>query len=303
MKNIRRLRMKKKGRICGAIGLMLSLALAGGTVVYGTMFHGNAVGKAEKPFGGASTGNIVDNWINQEGFDKTKKLVDESAPLINGEEIKDAAYSSFSASYSGSTTSAVKDKNTNRVTSVTIQLEGKIYTDKNYTYLKEVERTMSGREAKVSVYEYVYRKEENMAFSRTNTASTPQTEAVNDLLLLDKAEWARISSAGTDAQNVVLLFSNLFTAVREGNECFMNILTGEYYFDLAPLCTKGEKGTCTLTAGTCPTIYYYMETSSKDSPDYYGSSTMALHYSNLNNTEVNIPDSLKDSKAWGGNQQ
>ena len=229
--------MKKKGRICGAIGLILSLALAGGTVVYGTMFHGNAVGKAEKPFGGASTGNIVDNWINQEGFDKTKKLVDESAPLINGEEIKDAAYSSFSASYSGSTTSAVKDKNTNRVTSVTIQLEGKIYTDKNYTYLKEVERTMSGREAKVSVYEYVYRKEENMAFSRTNTASTPQTEAVNDLLLLDKAEWARISSAGTDAQNVVLLFSNLFTAVREGNECFMNILTGEYYFDLAPLCT------------------------------------------------------------------
>lgn len=42
--------MKKKGRICGTIGLILSLALAGGTVVYGTMFDKNAVGKAEKPF-------------------------------------------------------------------------------------------------------------------------------------------------------------------------------------------------------------------------------------------------------------
>ena len=46
--------MKKKGRICGTIGLILSLALAGGTVVYGTMFAENAVGKAEKPIGSCS---------------------------------------------------------------------------------------------------------------------------------------------------------------------------------------------------------------------------------------------------------
>ena len=36
--------MKKTGRVVlGTIGLILSLALAGGTVVYGTMFHKNAV--------------------------------------------------------------------------------------------------------------------------------------------------------------------------------------------------------------------------------------------------------------------
>ena len=69
--------MKKKGRICGTIGLILSLALAGGTVVYGTMFDKNAVGKAEKPFGAATTGSV----FNRKGFDETKKLDRKSTRL------------------------------------------------------------------------------------------------------------------------------------------------------------------------------------------------------------------------------
>ena len=69
--------MKKKGRICGTIGLILSLALAGGTVVYGTMFHGNTVGKAEKLVG-SSTGTVFDGWFKHTGFDETKALVDQT---------------------------------------------------------------------------------------------------------------------------------------------------------------------------------------------------------------------------------
>ena len=290
MKNIRRLRMKKKGRICGAIGLILSLALAGGTVVYGTMFHGNAVGKAEKPFGGASTGNVFDGWLNQAGFDETKKLVDESDALVNGTAAENAKYKSFSLSVVAGTTIAEKTGETYKVTQV--QGEYQIYTDKNYTYVKSLMRTTEGRTATVVAQEYALNKSANAWFIRTNPSKL--TETPDDILLSDKAKWERIPLTGAALDGFFAVLSKNFTAVNDSNHPYIDA-TGEYFFDISSQLAEKETGMCRFTVGTCPTIRYSTELSKKDSPDRYGTTSATFRYSHLNNTEVNIPASLEEA--------
>ena len=119
--------MKKKGRICGTIGLILSLALAGGTVIYSTMFDKNAVGKAEKPFGAATTGSV----FNRKGFDETKKLVDETEGVFEGTN-KDAKYKSYTLSFNSSYSVTYKTETGQKVNDV--NTEGVIYTDADYSY-------------------------------------------------------------------------------------------------------------------------------------------------------------------------
>ena len=141
--------MKKKGRICGTIGLILSLALAGGTVVYGTMFAENAVGKAEKPIGSA-TGNVFDGWINKSGFDETKTLVTESGGIFDGSK-KDGKYKSYSLSFTQTSTITTTGEGAQTVNSLT---KGVIYTDSDYTYLKLTDRYFEGRTTTISAEEY-----------------------------------------------------------------------------------------------------------------------------------------------------
>lgn len=282
--------MKKKGRICGAIGLILSLALAGGTVVYGTMFHGNTVGKAEKPFGGASTGNVFDGWSGSiKGFDETKKLVDESDALVNGKAAENAKYKSFSLSVVSGTTITAKTGEKYNV--LQIQEEYQIYTDKNYTYVKSLMRTTQGRTATVEAQEYALNKSANAWFVRTN--SSELTETPDDILLSDKMKWERISSAGSPLYAVFPALSQAFTAVNESNSLYIDA-TGESFFDISSVLAEKETGTCRFTVGACPTIRYFTELSKKDSPDSYGTTSATFRYSNLNNTEVNIPASLEE---------
>ena len=288
MKNIRRLRMKKKGRICGAIGLILSLALAGGTVVYGTMFHGNTVGKAEKPFGSASTGTVFDGWIHQTGFDETKALIDESGALVNGTAAENAKYKSFSLSYASSSTVTQKTGETYKV--MQAQEEYEIYTDENYTYVKGSIRTMEGRTATVEAQEYALNKSANAWFVRTNSSNL--TETTDDFLLSDKAKWERMSMTGSELDELFKMLSKVFTAVSDSNPVYID-MTGEYFFDIP----SEEKGTstCRFTVGTCPTIRYFSELSKKDSPDAYETMSATFRYSNLNNTKVDIPASLEEA--------
>lgn len=262
--------MKKKGRICGTIGLILSLALAGGTVVYGTMFYGKAVGKAEKPFG-ASTGNVFEGWIKKTGFDQTKKLVDESSGVFEGTSAE-YEYKSYSASYNMTLTAKTENWANYRD-------EGTIYTDESYTYLKGVVYSMAGRRTTVEAYEYVLVKESGAWYARTNTS--PYTESGDDALLLDKAKWA--VSDGPE-----FMYFDAFSAAFDAATELCITPFGEQYFTLEE---EGVETECRFTVGTCPTLR--LATSVAEDEASY-ESTVAIGYFNLNNTEVSLPESLKE---------
>lgn len=285
--------MKKKGRICGTIGLILSLALAGGTVVYGTMFAENAVGKAEKPIGSA-TGNVFDGWINKSGFDETKTLVTESGGIFDGSK-KDGKYKSYSLSFTQTSTITTTGEGAQTVNSLT---EGVIYTDSDYTYLKLTDRYFEGRTTTISAEEYVLSKSDGVWYARTNTSAA--TENVDDTPLLDKAKWERVTDAASSAANLLQMsfvfgqMTEVFGSVNSDNPVYLG-LTGEYHFKDTSVTADYLKGDCRFTVGLCPTIRHTLSLSETDETKSYGTITTALQYSNLNNTKVDLPDSVKEA--------
>lgn len=283
--------MKKKGRICGTIGLILSLALAGGTVVYGTMFAGNAVGKAEKPIGSA-TGNVFDGWINKSGFDETKTLVTESGGIFDGSK-KDGKYKSYSLSFTQTSTITTTGEGAQTVNNLT---EGVIYTDADYTYLKLTGRYFEGRTTTISAGEYVLSKSDGVWYARTNVSAA--TENVNDTPLLDKAKWEQMTETSADqyilASSIFSYMTEVFGSVNSDNPVYLG-LTGEYHFKDTSVTADYLKGDCRFTVGLCPTIRHTLSLSETDETKSYGTITTALQYSNLNNTKVDLPDSVKEA--------
>ena len=283
--------MKKKGRICGTIGLILSLALASGTVVYGTMFAGNAVGKAEKPIGSA-TGNVFDGWINKSGFDETKTLVTESGGIFDGSK-KDGKYKSYSLSFTQTSTITTTGEGARTVNNLT---EGVIYTDADYTYLKLTGRYFEGRTTTISAGEYVLSKSDGVWYARTNVSAA--TENVNDTPLLDKAKWEQMTETSADqyilASSIFSYMTEVFGSVNSDNPVYLG-LTGEYHFKDTSVTADYLKGDCRFTVGLCPTIRHTLSLSETDETKSYGTITTALQYSNLNNTKVDLPDSVKEA--------
>lgn len=283
--------MKKKGRICGAIGLLLSLALAGGTVVYGTMFYDNTVGKAEKPFGGASTGTVLDGWIHRTGFDETKALIDESGALVNGTAAENAKYKSLSLSGSYSYTMTQKTGETYKVTQSSAEYE--IYTNENYTYVKSLTRILNEDSTiTTEASEYALNKSAKAWYIRTNSSNL--TETPDDFLLSDKAKWSKVSAAGSGLDSFFYVLTTAFSTVNEANPVYIDI-TGEYSFDCSSLLGGKGSAECRFTVGTCPAVCYFSELSEKDSPDAYGTTTATFKYFNLNNTKVDVPASLEEA--------
>lgn len=282
--------MKKKGRICGTIGFILSLALAGGTVVYGTMFHDKTVGKAEKSFG-ASTGSVIDGWSKKTtGFDNTKKLVDESSGIFNGTAAEYGTYKSYTVSFTVLSSTAQKTGNKEKTT--VAYREGVVYSDADYTYLKLTTRTMEGRTVNVSAGEYVLAKESNVWYMRTNVSTLAETP--EDGLLLDKAKWTATAESGfvdeTDA--FFLLVSDAFeNAVQSASTLYISPF-GEQYFNVKKDDTESE---CRFTVGTCPTVRYSYTTEKPEGDGVYGNYSLVLNYSGLNNTNVDLPKTLEEA--------
>ena len=278
--------MKKKGRICGTIGLILSLALAGGTVVYGTMFHGNTVGKAEKLIG-SSTGTVFDGWFKHTGFDETKALVDQTVGLAEGNAATEGGYASYSLSFNYSSMISVKvnDKETLKQGTAA----GVIYTDAAYTYVKYTTRTIDDRAATVESEEYVLVKETGAVYIRTNPS--PYTEAPGDQMLYsDVATW-KYSGTTFDVPSFLDL-TGVFASVSADNKVYITP-TGEYKFNAASL-PEGDEGVCKFTVGFCPTIRYTLTTTGTKEAGGDSTTTLALQYSNLNNTKIELPDSLTE---------
>ena len=69
--------------------------------------------------------------------------------------------------------------------------------------------------------------------------------------------------------------------------------TGEYEFNAASL-PEGAEGVCKFTVGFCPTIRYTMTTTGTKEAGGDSTTTLALQYSNLNNTKIELPASLTE---------
>lgn len=277
--------MKKKGRICGTIGLILSLALAGGTVVYGTMFHGNTVGKAEKLVG-SSTGTVFDGWFKHTGFDETKALVDQTVGLAKGNAATEGGYSSYSLSFNYSSMLSVKVNDKETVMQGTAA--GVVYTDAAYTYVKYTTRTIDDRATTVESSEYVLVKETGAVYTRTNPS--PYTETPGDSMFSDVSTW-KYSGETFDVPGFLDL-TEVFASISTDNKVYITP-TGEYKFN-GPVLPEGAEGVCKFTVGYCPTIRYTMTTTGTKEAGGDSTTTVALQYSNLNNTKIELPASLTE---------
>lgn len=289
--------MKKKGRICGTIGLILSLALAGGTVIYSTMFDKNAVGKAEKPFGAATTGSV----FNRKGFDETKKLVDETEGVFEGTN-KDAKYKSYTLSFNASYSITYKTETGQEVSDV--NTEGMIYTDADYSYIKISSKTLSGRTYSVTAAEYAFSKpKSDRYYVRSNTYTALSNPS--DSVLGDKAKWTERAFEDDVIDGTELLLYGVYEAFGGMAEIFEfgasedKILigaTGEYSFKGPAQAADKYEAECRFTVGCRPTVRYttsVTDPKNVSSPISKMTQTIVFSYSNLNNTKVSLPDSLK----------
>ena len=285
--------MKKKGRICGTIGFILSLALAGGTVVFGTMFYNNTVGKAEKPFG-ASTGNVIEGFTKGVGFEETKLLVDESMGVLDGSKT-DGKYTSYSLSFSNVSSWTTKADKTETV--VNDRLEGVVYTDANYTYVKYTANVVAERKTEIKAFEYVLDKKTSEIYYRTNNKDSAKTETPEDVLFADKAKWAKTTGTA-EAFDVALeqlkSASKMFAKGKEQNKVKLNPM-GEYFFEGKFAGDEDMTTECRFTVGMCPTIRVTGTLNKAKDSAGYGVGSLVLNYSNLNNTKVELPESLKEA--------
>ena len=265
--------MKKKGRILGTIGWILSLAIVGGVLVYGAMFDRHTVGKAAKPLG-ASTGNIVSAFTKKEGLDETKALIDNTASAVFAAPAADAKYTSFTVKMT------MKGVDTTEVGKAYSDIECVLYSDASYTYVKFSNAGYLDRTTMKIAAEFAYAKESGEFWLLDNSGVGGQC-GTSDTAYLDKATWSK-------AENSALLdFTEVLEPFVVDNASF-SIMNGMFTFeDKATKEAAGlETANVSFTLGYAPVVSYTMGV--KDSTAYY-----SLAYSNLNNTKVELPESLK----------
>ena len=272
--------MKKKGRISGTIGFILALALVGGTVVYSTMFDGNAASKASKPFGDA-TGSVITGFTGGNGYDETKTLVSDT---ILGANQK---YKSYTVDFSISSQFTVE---TDGKTVVTASSEsGTIYFDGKYSYVKvDVSACVDGVVA-VNSYAYVTNVETNETWYRQGIK--PQASTGADLPM--DTEWSKEIWSITD-KDVTPTFATVISGVGEGfcslNNVKFNFLTGQYEQEQKQ---SNISVLYSFTVGMMPKIYYCSTIEKANGVTQYGTASVTLAYSNLNNTTVVVPSAVK----------
>lgn len=275
--------MKKTGRVVlGTIGLILSLALAGGTVVYGTMFHKNAVAKSEGIIG-TSTGNVFTDWTKMSGFNNTKALIDATEGLAEN-TAEGTAYTSYSLSFAYDSVTTLTE---GAETVVNASADGVVYTDANYTYVRYIQRVTSDRAVVTTGAEYILVKESGAVYER-------RVSPAFDAIATAPGDWSFAASEGWTASSQTEIFPAavsevglpaLFATV--GNEDVFAVYPGENKVEFAA--AEGTEASCRYTLGYAPLISYSSYSSTL-------TETLILQYSNLNNTEVTVPASLAEVK-------
>lgn len=273
--------MKKKGRILGTIGWILSFAMVGGVLVYGAMFDKHTVGKANKLIG-ESTGNVVAAFTKGEGHDETKTLLSDTAESLYAAPATDATYTSFTmkVTYKKEIGSAYSD------------LESMIYADANYTYVKVSTVSYADRTTEQYAEEYVFVKASGEYWVRQNNG-TGGAIASGDSAYLANAKWTKNGTLtiAPGFKETVKYFSDSFAKI---DKVTFSVTRGMFTFD-DPVYTAAEEGDSAkfaFTLGLNPVINY--STTAKDGGAHY-----SLAYSNLNNTKVDLPESLKTEMGKG----
>lgn len=283
--------MSKKGRVGGTIGFILALALVGGTVVYSTMFDSNAAAKANKPLG-SSTGNVVSAYAEKKGVTETKKLAAETLAADDWFKAvaEGATYRSYSLAFDFSyDTLATAGKET-RMTAE--DLDGVLYSDKDYSYLKVNLSRVEDKKVSTSYTEILYVKASGTYWGR----AFPYAQNPNDTLMLGDAEWTTIGDlSGSVLEDTNRYTANLLILLSNDDNWKFNYLTGQFTHEEKEGDNKAE---CTFTVGYSPRLTLTMNESKKEG-EYKTetSSSYVVNYSNLNNTVVNVPESLKSK--WG----
>lgn len=285
--------MKKKGRIAGTIGLILSIILAGSTIVYGTMAHKNSEGRSW--FGGDSTGNYFsDTWgkNKDQGLKKTLELVADTYAGIGGAKV--SKYSSYTAEFTYTVSQKANDKTENIFYNTTVSSNAK------YAHVTEVARYTGAREVEMQVSEYFLVKTgESKIYKRNNTTMATSD---SDDEILDKATWSLVTEGNlteTMFGSFIEMFGGEMSAVEE-KKVAHNKLTGEYSFtDADTVKSLKEAGFLADTikvdysfnVGKAPTLTYVVqgETKGRAKTVYM---TASVNYSCLNATIVDLPKSL-----------
>ncbi len=275
--------MKKTGRVVlGTIGLILSLALAGGTVVYGTMFHKNAVAKSEGIIG-ASTGNMFTDWTKMSGFNNTKALIDVTEGLAEG-TAEGTDYTSYSLSFAYNGT---ETRTEGAETIVNTSVDGVIYTDANYTYVRYIQRVTNDRAIGTEGAEYILVKSSSTVYER-------KVDPSFDAIATAPGDWSFAESEGWTISSQTEIFPAAISDVglpallaTVGSENVFAVYPGENKVELAA--AEGTEASCRYTLGYAPLVSYSSYSSTL-------TETLILQYSALNNTKVEAPASLTEVK-------
>ncbi len=282
--------MSKKGRVGGTIGFILALALVGGTVAYSAMFDSYAAAKSKKPVGEA-TGNVITAYAKKEGFDETKKLVEDTFGGWFAAVETGAKYKSFSMDFNISLETTVT---VNKKTAVqSVDYDGSVHSDESYTYLKMNASGVDGENVSYAYTEMFYVKKSGLLFTRAlQYAQNPQDSA-----MIDEVVWAEATDAATGDGSVLSFVDACFATVsvlfqsEAGWE--FDYLSGLFKLDQEAKQNGAEYRTsATFTVGFNPRVMLTVYTADEKNENVV-SEGISFRYSNLNNTVVNVPESLK----------
>ena len=279
--------MKKKGRVCGTIGFLLAVALVGGTVVYSSMFDKYSVVKAQKPIG-VATGNIVNAITKKEGYEETKKFVTQAATLVEAKGTE--TYKSYSSKFSMKQEAKATEGN---VTTISVtEISGVLYTDDSYTYITTETSLYNDRTATYARIDAVYEKDTGDVWIMSTPSQYPQNGA--DTSYFKDAKWEKnttiaVSTLGGSAFAVI---ADAFSATADVR---FDFLAGVFKFENAATADGvTAKDVCTFSVGYMPRVTRVLTVTSAKAYSY---TNVTIDYSNLNNTVVNLPETLVAAKG------
>lgn len=280
---------KKKKKTGARIGYIFALAVVFGTVVFSSMVNPGAASKT-KSLIGDSTGSFVTAYTSNKGFDKTKKLLSDTFgnwfPDESEGKTKDAEYKSFSMSFHIATEAGRGVEYTT--------VDGAVYSDKDYTYMKVNKTMFEGGRSKTEFVEYFYCKD---------TKASHQTQPISyipnpmDSFLNDKKDWEVIEDDNLleEVQNSIVEHIAVDNYFKSKEDWEFDLITGQFEYDGIAV------GNASFTVGWNPRLMFTGVKGYNAKTGMDEIRTLTCRYSNLNNTVVVVPAGVEKLMQQGGN--
>lgn len=271
--------MNKKGKIFGAIGWILALALTGGTFYFYKAFDPFQSAKYPMPVSFTQTGSFLGGYIGgdegaQSDYDAIKSLVSQAKSLCTGSN--SGELTSYTLRYTSNSIYDIEEDEVLQSESVST-IEWLFAVDENYTYVKMTESGYQGSDAMDSTLteEVIYDKSANKYYVNASGAED-RIENVADIYF-GAGDWQQESSLSS----LGLLFDTLFEValddLTEGEGKFTReMLAGAYHY------SDAEEGFEEyFTVGFLPVIYSGFKNGLQ--------MNYTLRFSGINTTSVQLP--------------